>query len=198
MIEPIGTYISDKYTYENYLDLHFQVNSPKDVWEKAINIFVDRIATRYFLAIDKLMERTDRYEMRKYGFAIVTLQCSLLDTLSKFRYGRKKLKNYERFESFLQEYFIFGPNAKDLAEKVYEDIRCGLVHEGATAHKSGISCECPELITVLPNGAISLDLVVLQKELKKYFYEYIQDLRKGDEIELRKNFVYEMNIVCKA
>ncbi len=84
MLEPIGTYISDKYTYENYLNLDFKVDSPKDVCEKAIDIFVDRIETRYFLAINKLMEKTDRDEMRKYGFAIVTLQCSLIDTLAKF------------------------------------------------------------------------------------------------------------------
>lgn len=198
MIEPIGTYISDKYTYEDYLELNFKVDSPKNIWKKAINIFVDRIVTRYFLAIDKLMERDDRYAMRKYGFAIITLQCSLIDTLAKFRYGADKQKNKERFENFLKEYFIFGDNAEILVRKIYEDIRCGLVHSGATDNKSGLSCECIELISLLPNGAISLDLTILQEKLKRYFFEYVQNLTKKKETELRKNFVYTMNIVCKA
>ena len=144
------------------------------------------------------MERTDRYAMRKYGFAIVTLQCSLIDTLAKFRYGANKTKNKERFTTFLNEYFIEGENSKYLADRVYEDIRCGIVHSGATDNKSGLSCECMELISLLPNGAISLDLIILQEKLKKYFLEYVQNLTKKKETELRKNFVYTMNIVCKS
>lgn len=198
MLEPIGIYISDKYTYEDYLELNFKVDSSEKIWEKAIDIFVDRIVTRYFLSINKLMERTDRYAMRKYGFAIVTLQCSLIDTLAKFRYGANKRRNKERFTTFLNEYFIEGENSKYLADRVYEDIRCGIVHSGATDNKSGLSCECMELISLLPNGAISLDLIILQEKLKKYFLEYVQNLTKKKETELRKNFVYTMNIVCKS
>ena len=92
MFEQIEVYISDKYTYQDYLKLNFKVDSYNNVWNKAIDIFKDRIETRYFFAIDKLMEKKDIYEMRKYGFAIVTLQCSLLDTLAKFRYGLDKQK----------------------------------------------------------------------------------------------------------
>ena len=198
MLEPIGIYISDKYTYEDYLELNFKVDRSEKIWEKAIDIFVDRIVTRYFLSINKLMERTDRYAMRKYGFAIVTLQCSLIDTLAKFRYGANKRRNKERFTTFLNEYFIEGENSKYLADRVYEDIRCGIVHSGATDNKSGLSCECMELISLLPNGAISLDLIILQEKLKKYFLEYVQNLTKKKETELRKNFVYTMNIVCKS
>lgn len=98
----------------------------------------------------------------------------------------------------MKEYFIFGDNAEILARKIYKDIRCGLVHSGATDNKSGLSCECIELISLLPNGAISLDLTILQEKLKRYFFEYVQNLTKKKETELRKNFVYTMNIVCKA
>lgn len=198
MLEPIGTYISGKYTHRDYLELNFKEDSPEDTWEKAINIFEDRITTRYFLAISRLMQRADRCEMRKYGFAIVTLQCSLIETLAKFRYGADKIKNKERFTDFLREYFIVGSNSKYLADKVYKDIRCGIVHSGATDNKSGLSCECIELVSLLPNGAISLDLLILQEKLDSYFEEYKKRLKNEKEYELRKNFVYTMNIVCKA
>lgn len=194
---PTATYISEKYTYEDYLELDFKLNSREDVWKKAIDIFIDRIKSRYFYAIDKLMENKNGYEMLKYGFAIVTLQCSLIDTLAKFRYGAKKQKNEERFENFLKEYFIFGYNAEILARKFYKDIRCGLVHSGSTDNMSGLSCHLFELVTVLENGAISLDLIIMQNELNEYFKSYIKKL-KNKEKELRKNFVYTMNEVCKA
>ena len=198
MFEPIDIYISNKYTYQDYLKLNFKVDSPNNVWKKAIDIFKDRIGTRYFLAIDKLMEKKDICEMRKYGFAIVTLQCSLIDTFAKFRYGAHKQKNEERFENFLMENFIFGDNAEFLAERIYKDIRCGIVHSGSTDNKSGLSSERIELVSVLPNGAISLDLIILQEKLEKYFNKYIKQLKNEEEYELRKNFVNTMNEVCKA
>lgn len=197
MLKPIKTFISDKYTYEDYLNLKFELNSTEDIWEKAIDIFIDRIESRYFLAIDKLMENRNRYQMRKFGFAIVTLQCSLIDTLSKFRYGLDKQKNQERFTSFLQEYFIFDSNAEVLAKKVYKDIRCGLVHSGSTDNMSGLSCDLHKLVTILPNEAISLDIIVLDNKLRTYFSEYIEKLKDKKESELRENFVQIMNEVCK-
>ena len=198
MFQPIATFISEKYTYEDYLNLNFKLDSSEDVWNKAIDIFIDRINSRYFYAIDKLMENESRYEMLKYGFAIVTLQCSLIDTFSKFRYGRKYLGNKERFTTFLKEYFLSDFNKEELARKIYEDIRCGLVHSGATDHKSGLSCEMIGLVSFLPNNeGISLDLLILQEE-EKYFDEYIKKLKDKKEDELRKNFVYTMNEVCKV
>ena len=199
MLEKPKVYISDKYTYEDYLKLNFKVNSPSSIWKKAIDIFMDRIKTRYFLAIDKLMEKTDRLEMRKYGFAIVTLQCSLIDTLAKFRYGSDKQRNEERFESFLIENVILGNNAELIARRIYKDIRCGIIHSGSTDNKSVLSCEMRELVSFLSDGeSICLDFFILQKRLKKYFDEYIKQLKNKEEQKLRKNFVDTMDKICKA
>ena len=165
MFQPIATFISEKYIYEDYLNLNFKLDSPENVWNKAVDIFIDRINSRYFYAIGKLMENESRYEMLKYGFAIVTLQCSLIDTLSKFRYGADRQNNEKKFKDFLKEYFIFGANAEVLAKKVYKDIRCGLVHSGSTDNKSGLSCEMIELVSFLPNNEdLSLDLLILQEK----------------------------------
>lgn len=201
MFLPIATFISEKYTYEDYLKLEFELNSPEEVWEKAIDIFIDRINSRFFYAIDKLMENKDRYEMLKYGFAIMTLQCSLIDTFAKFRYGSNK--QTERFYMFLKEYLIKNIDEEEkqkIASKFYKDIRCGLVHSGSTENMSGLSCDAVNLITTMKNGNkefISVDIFIIDKELRKYFKEYINKLRNKDE-ELRKNFVKIMNHVCKV
>ena len=201
MFLPIATFISEKYTYEDYLKLEFEVNSPEEVWEKVIDIFIDRINSRFFYAIDKLMENKDRYEMLKYGFAIMTLQCSLIDTFAKFRYGSNK--QTERFNMFLKEYLINNIDEEEkqnITSKFYKDIRCGLVHSGSTENMSGLSCDALNLITTMKNGNkefISVDIFIMDKELRKYFKEYINKLRNKDE-EIRKNFVKIMNHVCKV
>lgn len=201
MLEFMKTFISDEYTYENYVDLQFKENSTEEVWKEAIKIFVSRINSRYFCAIDKLMKGENVRGMLTYGFAIVTLQCALIDTFAKFRYGPDKTKNSDRFISFLEEYLIPDGKEEKLAKRVYKDIRCGLVHSGSTANKSGLSCHLPQLVTVLDKtkkkGPISLDLVVLDRKLREYFNEYINKL-KDKECELRKNFVYTMDMVCKV
>ncbi len=104
MFLPVATFISEKYTYEDYIKLKFELNSSEEVWEKAIDIFIDRINSRFFYAIDKLIENKDRYEMLKYGFAIMTLQCSLIDTLKS---GNKEFISVDIFimDKKLREYF---------------------------------------------------------------------------------------------
>lgn len=198
MFKPVKKYISDKYTDEDYRKLKFRLNSPDDIWKEAIEIFEDRIETRYFFVLEKLMEDKSIHQMRKLGCAIVTLQCSLIDTFSKFRYGSNKEKNEKRFTNFLKEYFIFGEKSEELAKKVYKDIRCGLVHSGSTENMCGISAELTQLVSILPNGAISLDVIILQEKLTKYYNEYKKKLMDKEKEELRKNFVYIMNKVCKV
>lgn len=196
MFIPTETYISDKYTYEYYLNLKFNINSPQKIWKEAIDIFKDRIESRYLFAINLLKKNPDRYSMRKLGFAIVTLQCSLIDTLAKFRYSTNLKEN--RFIKFLEEYFISGPNKYNIAKKIYIDIRCGIVHSGSTCKKSGLSCEQMDLVSFLPNNSISLDLLILQKKIEEYFYKYVKDLENKNNNELRNNFVHTMNEVCKV
>lgn len=201
MLEFMKAYISDEYVYEDYLALQFEVDSPEEVWNNAIKIFISRINSRYFYAIDKLMKDEKPEGMLTYGFAIVTLQCSLIDTFAKFRYGPEKTKNSERFIAFLEEYLVPEGKKEKLAQRVYQDIRCGLVHSGSTANNSGLSCHLPQLVTVLEKGnkkgPISLDLIVLDKMLREYFNQYVNNL-KDKECKLRKNFVHTMDEVCKA
>ncbi len=199
MFTPVATYISENYTYEDYLKLHFKINSPPHIWKKAIEIFIDRINSRYFGALDKLMEQKDRLSMLKYGFAIVTIQCSLIDTLAKFRYGSNR--QIRRFTDFLEEYILLDfpkTERKNIGTKFYEDIRCGLVHSGSTENMSGLSCDSPGLITILKNGALSVNLLRMDEALRKYFENYVNMLNDKSKGIIRANFVKTMNRVCKA
>ena len=63
---------------------------------------------------------------------------------------------------------------------------------------SGLSCHLPNLITVLDNGAISVDIFVMDKELRNYYNWYIKKLENKKEETLRRNFVNIMDTVCKV
>lgn len=212
-------YISKDYKLEDYLNIKLQINSSEEIWEKAINMFISRIKGRYFDAIDKLFEE----EIYKYGFAIMTLECLLIDTFVKFRYGpnrtttgnyirryienaqSQKFKKYEyarenkaRFRRFLEEFLISENDAKLISEKFYEDIRCGIMHYGLTENTSRLTCDDSKLFTVLKNGDISADVYIMNQKLKGYFDTYIQEIKNSDNVKLRKFFILAMNYSCNV
>lgn len=202
MILPVETYISEEYTYKDYLRLNFKLDSTEDIWEEAINIFIDRINSRIIYGIDKLIANKNKYEMLKYGFSIMILQCSLIDTLAKFRYGSDR--QAKRFKDFLKEYLLFDFNEEEkekIANKFYADIRCGLVHSSSTENMSGLSCDSLSLITIMKEKGkefISVDIFIMDNKLRQYFKKYIKKLKDREQYELRKNFVKIMDIVCKV
>lgn len=209
-------YISKDYKLEDYLRLKLRINSDEDIWKSATNIFISRIKGRYFDAIDKLSE-----EVNKYGFSIMVLECLLIDTFVKFRYGSnktetgryltdividKKHRSFEklkynqenkvRFRKFLEEFFIFEDNKKYISTKFYEDIRSSIVHFGSTENTSRLTCDSSRLFTILENGDISVDIAIMNKELKRYFNKYIEELKDKNNSELRKNFMLAMDYLC--
>lgn len=210
-------YISKDYKLEDYLKLKLRINSDEDIWKCAAQIFISRIKGRYFDAIDKLSED----KTYKYGFSIMVLECLLIDTLVKFRYGPNKAKtgqyltdvvidkknkrfekvryyqeNKRRFRKFLEEFLILDGNRKYISQKFYEDIRSSIVHFGSTENASRLTYNSSKLFMILENGDISVDICLMDKELKKYFYKYIEELKDKNHYELRKNFMLAMNYLC--
>lgn len=164
-------YIADNYKLSDYLGITLTIQSSKAEWEKAINIFIARMQGRYFDAINKLSNNTNKTAMQKYGFSIMCIQCLLIDTLVKFRYGPSLSKrgtlsyNYEnkkKFTDFLKKEFFTDFNYK-MALKFYEDIRCGIMHFGTTKRNSRLTCDSDCLISEITGGNISVDINILEK-----------------------------------
>ena len=73
--------ISASYTVDDWKALTF--TSELD-WELAVDMFKDRLKTRYLDHIDVLISR------KTSGFAVLTLDCALVETLQQFRTGGSK------------------------------------------------------------------------------------------------------------
>jgi hypothetical protein len=114
------------------------------LWQRAHdNFFMKRLTTRYFAPIKALQERGPS---EGEGFAIVALQCSLIEFLGAtiegkiYRFEKKvELGEFEyrdskdMFVRFLKTYEPFNTVFDDaLARDFYEGVRCGLLHEART------------------------------------------------------------------
>lgn len=143
-------YKSDKEKIYNYPD-------NKEVWDKAIDIFRDRLTKRYFETIDWILEKGEKEEANSKwkgeGFAIVTLQCALIETFAAFQKGEVEKHNDDgypgwckqkdfgktNFIDFLTTHFgdtftddITSNPSKFSAEEFYYSVRCGLMHQTRT------------------------------------------------------------------
>jgi hypothetical protein len=98
-------------------------------WEKAVEIFLDRIQTRYLEHIDRIIGH------HTSGFAVLALDCTLIETLEQFRRGKRKTpskKGEAYFVAFLTGTSFRKHFGEDTAKMFYRQIRCGLLHQTET------------------------------------------------------------------
>ena len=127
------------------------VGATPDLWDQAFNdYFYERLETRYLKPIQMVQSKRNA-EYGGEGFAIVTIQCSLIEFLettvqgTSFRLlqpGDPPLGPFEYtlgrsgaiFRSFLRNRHpfctLFSTDA--LADDFYASVRCGLLHEART------------------------------------------------------------------
>lgn len=149
--------INEKSEWLSIRDNLNQQSEYDDNWEKAITLFNERLRRKYFDPIQSIIESKT---LKGEGFAIVTIQCTLIEMFAAFREGKifttkynKALKSYEYsksqkiFTDFLLTTSVFEGNfwISDGGLKVinqpydsksfYKDVRCGLLHEARTKGK---------------------------------------------------------------
>ncbi|TGT44423.1 hypothetical protein [Mesorhizobium sp. M8A.F.Ca.ET.165.01.1.1] len=163
------------------------LNKPTtDLWRRtAREYFHDRIEPRYLEPIREL-DRLNR--LRGEGFAVVTIQCALIEFLAALRTGENykldkpdpKKGEYNDsgrlFRDFLAKEAPFSAVFATTAGDFYRDIRCGLLHEGQS--KGGY------LIKKKSKSGLIVDLgppkvlywTDLQGAIETYLTQYTNDL----------------------
>lgn len=183
--------ISPNYSVEDWSNLNF---SNEQDWLKAIDIFKDRIKGRFLDYIDII----EGYEFA--GFAVMALDCLLIETLQQFFEGEEQTperesKNY--FINFLtggtfKEYFT-----KDMAIMFYEQIRCGILHQAEIKENSRIRIDVPLVTLTSDRKGLIANRKLFHQQLISEFRRYVYLLRNPEEKELRENFVNKMNYICR-
>ncbi len=186
-------YISPKYEKTDYLNLELDVHSSDAEFEKAVDIFKDRIEGRFLAQIDQLSCDCDRN-----GFAIMALECLLIETLGQFVAGREDNQGCSRsqYTAFLKTQLGISPV---LADEFYSKIRCGILHQAQTKAESALtpSMGVPAVYRDCERKYLMVGVNKFIEMMEDYVAFYCDRIKDPAEIELRTNFIRKMDYICK-
>ena len=185
-------YISLIYRKCDFTRLNLQPEISYENWNQAVNIFNDRINGRFINPINTLRDQAS-----ENGFAIMAIDCLLIDTFYQFENGldNNAKNNKKNYSTFLHETFsnLFPTKAK--AEEFYTRIRCGILHSAQTKEKGILTTDRQSPIE-FQNGVLYVSVEGFTDCLIQYFNEYKRKLLNADNQELRANFITKMNFIC--
>ncbi len=128
--------ISPIYKASDWKSLDLKQKESPD-WQIAVDIFDDRIQGRFLKQIKALESHQNKLLKEFSGFAIIAIDCLLIETLQQFYRGTKRTgKNQDE-----QIFHDFFKRSKDLSSffdsldktKIfYSHIRCGILHQAQT------------------------------------------------------------------
>lgn len=185
-----------------YRKSHWQAALAKNDWKNMVEIFKDRIESRFLRPVRLIANDRDIGEFS--GFSILALDCLIIETLSQFYSGIDETegKHCKAFWCFFKNSEFFKDHfSRKKAFTFYSHYRCGLLHQAQTKKKSVVRIDQKTMIQSVEND-ISIGLVVdrlrFHEALEKEISSYMDRLRSGDEeyAGLRGNFVKKMNIIC--
>lgn len=201
--------ISKSFTVKDWKELRPQLLNSNDKWHEAIQIFEDRIESRFFNPIEKIkLEGKNEGE----GFSIALISVVLLEFLAAFELGKiyrttkEGLSPCEYYsgsrilKSFLNNSCVFKSHfeSNTKIQNFYENIRCGLVHESRTLNNDVIISESSikntqiQKIYFKEDGEFRLNRDLFISKIKEHIV-YVKNRLEDNHIVTRKNFILKMD-----
>lgn len=194
--------ISPNYTVAFWCGLDLDPDNPKqEEWLKAVDVLRDRIHGRFITPAQTLIEVDKGNKQQTFGFAILALDCLVLETIQGFKEGVPNHTGHSTrlFKEFLSNWQPFitcldaGMVAADKAVEFYKQGRCALHHSGAT-EKMTVGISGPMM--KFDNGNITVNRTLFHTELVAEFDRYLAELTHPASVDLRKRFLAKMNPIC--
>ena len=169
--------------------------------------FQDRMEGRFLKQID-LLEGNPRRKIGVFaGFAIMSLDCLLIETLEQFHKGKirtgqgmDEIAFFDFFQRSLKFRSFFDTQAK--ATVFYQQIRCGLLHQAQTKKKSTIHIRPGEMLQWVNPKSIDEGIKIQRKlfhdEVVEIYNSYVEKLKDRKQLNLKRKFKKKMDyIVCQ-
>ena len=196
-----GIKISPKYYQQDWNNLVLKTRDAPD-WDVAIDIFEDRMNGRFLKQIDLLDKNPKRNIGVFAGFAIMALDCLLIETLEQFYKGKirtGKGMDEKAFFDFFQRSpkfkLFFDTQAK--ATIFYQQIRCGLLHQAQTKKKSTIHIRSEKMLQWVDpkkiDDGIKIQRRLFHDEVLTIYNKYIVDLKDSKQLNLKRKFGRKMD-----
>lgn len=194
-----GVQISPKYYKSDWDKL--SLNGKSSDWKMAVEIFDDRMRGRFFNQID-LMDTNPNREVGVFaGFAIMSLDCLLIETLVQFMHGRIRTGQGMDEKSFF-DFFQRGESFKKFfdtqtkATVFYQQIRCGLLHQAQTKGKSIIHIRKGPILKWIdpknPSKGFEIHRRKFHKEVFGIYESYCERLKDEKNLNLKRMFKRKM------
>jgi hypothetical protein len=200
------TYISPRFTARHWKALDLSKGTNPD-WARAVTIFLDRINGR-FLAPIEVIRRHQMARIAEFsGFAILAIDCLLIETLVQFHRGEDKTSGWhgDAFAEFFTQSDQFRPHfdTKQKAHIFYSHFRCGILHQAQTKKRSLVRYGLPTMVQASVPGNIDdgllLDRELFHAALLREIEDYAERVRSprsdGDHV-LRRHFIRKMNLIA--
>jgi len=189
--------VSPRFTGSDWKALDF---SKHEVWPRATEIFLDRIVGRFTAPADVLLasERPTPPAQRRFGFAVLALDCLLIETLGSFVAGVITSTGKSRwvFKNCLLSRAPFKESfTAETAELLYVHFRCGILHQAETAGESRVLSVGP--LVRAQHDHLVINRTKLHAATKRALDLYAADVKAGRDQQLRDNFRTKMDHICR-
>jgi hypothetical protein len=170
-------------------------------WNRAVEILASRIRDRYLDPVDFLIasEEAKVGSQRRFGFTVLALDCLVVETLEAFIEGLEDTDGQSKkvFRTFLRTRKQFAAEfaTDDIANRFYEQFRCGILHQAETGGDSKVWSVGPLLSG--QGSAITVTRNKFHDCLKAEFQIYLSELFDPLNSTLRSNFRKKMNFISR-
>lgn len=189
--------IAPGYTVRDWRRLQLDKPQHRD-WTKAIEIFESRICHRFIAPVDVLIAHEIGHERGTFGFAILALDCLIVETLQGFREGLidHRGKSKRLIISFLTKRSQFSRFFTDnaIADKFHVGYRCALHHSGRTDGNLRIQRHGPLLRK--DGTLIDINRTAFHEAIKLELKTYLAELTDSSKKHEREKFLKVMNAIC--
>lgn len=189
----------------DWQELNLSSTSSRENWTAALEMFKKRI-DRFLEPVRALMSSSDTKTILFSGFAIMALDCLLIETLQSFRTGRLNPERPNDHQStkmivdFLTQRPLFKsyfPDARK-ASLFCNHFRNGILHQGEVKSSGRIRIDTPEMI--MPSDdkrSFIVNRWIFHEALVQEVNGYVTELLEGKDILLRDNFIKKMKEICR-
>lgn len=159
-----------------------------------ILIYEDRVK-EWFLEIGERLKKNN-----EAGFVILSIAISYIEGNQQFREGKSSHKQSKKFFiNGMRRIFDKADVPEVILKSYYEQIRCGLFHNGMTKKNVTISGEFQNPISYTrsqdgQNGVIRINPHKFLDKIRKDFDSYISGLKSGQDTKLIENFEKRWNL----
>jgi hypothetical protein len=163
-------------------------------WEVGVETFEDRLRGRFFSIVSRFLDEPFA------GFAVLALDCLLIETLEQFRRGEKNTPN-QKGEQYFIAFLTRSPFAPDFddntARLFYKQFRNGILHQAEIEPPSLVK-RGPQwpLVKQLETNGLIVNRDLFHERLESAFEQYVLSLRNDWGSELRVNFRKKMDFIC--